>query len=54
MLLESGEKIKTCDNYRYLGIRIGKDGRDRTEVSDGIFQTRKAIKDVMAHGGTKT
>lgn len=42
--LENGEKIAVCDHYKYLGVRIEKDGRDEKEIRERIGQGRRAIK----------
>lgn len=42
--LENNEQIKTCDSYKYLGVRIDKDGRDEREIRERIGQGRRAIK----------
>lgn len=36
--------VTTCDNYKYLGARTGKDGRDEKQIRERTEQERKAIK----------
>lgn len=51
MVLESGKKIKICDHYRYLGVKIDEDERNKVEIRDKISHKKN---DKIAYDGTNT
>lgn len=43
LTLETGETIPACEEYKYLGATVGKQGLYNTEVKERIKQGRKVI-----------
>ena len=40
---DSGEEVKPCTEFTYLGTKIDQVGDNTTEIKHRISQTRKAI-----------
>lgn len=43
-LEDTGEIIKGCEECKYLGVKITKDGRQETEIKERITKGRSSIK----------
>ncbi|XP_072160540.1 uncharacterized protein [Bemisia tabaci] len=41
--LEDGQCIKSCEHYKYLGVRVSQDGKMDQAIKDRNLQGRKAI-----------
>lgn len=42
LILKSGQRIKTCQKYKYLGVNITNDGTLDDAITDGHIQGRRA------------
>lgn len=38
-----GDRIGGCESYKYLGVRVSKDGEDKVEIKERIAQGRRVI-----------
>lgn len=43
LMLEHGDEITVCNDYKYLGVIFDKSGTDDKEIRSRIIQARKAI-----------
>ena len=44
IVLESGEIVAKCENYKYLGINFNKEGTNDTEIKCRVNKARTIIK----------
>ena len=50
---DSGEEVKPCTEFTYLGTKIDQVGDNTTEIKHRISQTRKAINTLNSIWGHK-